>query len=837
MHERFFGTFFRSRRLMGMTTPATEPLFATTTEPAADGRTSINTYLWFVDRDGYRVVFCRHEPIYRVGLDDVRHLRQVAVALRQSELATQQEIARAFACSVAALRRWERRFQQHGLDGLDNQHSSGRPRRITASQETCLRRWVAADLSITDMARRLGVSTTTVDRALHRLGLHRPKSKPPVLPGIEPGQAPAAADPARDTAATPARPHAGVAADVLPEGTPTDATTAAAAAAGTAERTRPPAAAAVPATPASAPVPAAADTPGSAVPLPAGFTIDHDPRDRSGDRLLARQGLLADAVPLFADADALPRAGVWLALPLLVRHGTLTIFQKIYGSLAPAFYGLRTLVVTLFVCALLRIKRPENLKEYAPGDLGQLVGLDRMPEVKTLRRKLSQLAQHRHGVALMQALAEQRLAEQGAAIAFLYLDGHVREYHGKEPLTKAKKAQRQVATPAATDVWVNDGQGVPLLVVTLPMNEHLTLVLEPIVAEVQTLMGPLRRFTVLFDRGGFSAKLFRRLLALGVDLITYRRGKRRKVPRRCFQEQHVDVDGRRWSYCVYDQARVRVGRLRAARKHPRPDAGPEYLWMRQITVLRDDGRQTVIVTNRTDLTAAAVAYHLFQRWRQENYFKYMEAEYALDALIEYAAEELPAAADRPNPRRAQLNKQLRQARAEVARLQAELGEQVEANAEQQRSTVRGFKIAHAELRRQLQAAEQRVERLRRRRQKEPKRIPASDRKQLPKEKKLVVDALKMVAYQVETELLGLLHGEYARVEDEGRTFLQAVFQSRAEVKVMPGVLQVTIAAQSAPHRTQALAQLCVKLNAQTTCYPGSDLRLQFAVQPHEPLIS
>ena len=85
----------------------------------------------------------------------------------------------------------------------------------------------------------------------------------------------------------------------------------------------------------------------------------------------------------------------------------------------------------------------------------------------------------------------------------------VTEYHGKEPLTKTKKAQRQVATPAATDVWVNDGQGVPLLVVTLPMNEHLTLVLEPIVAEVQTLMGPQRRFTVLFDRGGFSAKLFR----------------------------------------------------------------------------------------------------------------------------------------------------------------------------------------------------------------------------------------------------------------------------------------------------------------------------------------
>jgi hypothetical protein len=493
-------------------------------------------------------------------------------------------------------------------------------------------------------------------------------------------------------------------------------------------------------------------------------------------------------------------------------------------------------VVTLFLCALLRIKRPENLKEYAPAELGQLVGLDRLPEVKTLRRKLSQLAGQRHGVALMQALAEQRLAEQGAALAFWYVDGHVREYHGKVPLTKAKKPQRQVATPAATDVWVNDGHGVPLLVVTLPMNEQLTQVLEPIVAEIQTLMGPERRFTVLFDRGGFSAKLFKRLLALGVDIITYRRGKRRKVPRRCFAEQHVDREGQRSTYQVYDQARVRVGRLRAARKHPQPGAGPEYLWLRQITVLRDDGRQTTLLTNRTDWAAAAVAYHLFQRWRQENYFKYMEAEYALDALVEYAAEELPAEADRPNPRRARLTKQLQQARAEVTRLQSELGAQVEANTEQQRASVRGFKIAHAELRHRLHLAEQRVERLRRRRQKEPKRISASDRQQLPKEKKLVVDAFKMVAYQVETELLGLLEGEYARTADEGRTFLQAVFQSSAAVQVLPGVLQVTIAAQSSPHRTAALGQLCAKLNAQTTCYPGSDLRLQFAVQPHEPLI-
>ena len=92
---------------------------------------------------------------------------------------------------------------------------------------------------------------------------------------------------------------------------------------------------------------------------------------------------------LFGDREELPRAGVLLALPMLLTHGGLDVFSRIFGSIGPAFYGLRTIVTTLFFLALLRIKRPENLKEHAPAALGQLLGLDRIAEVKTLRRKLT----------------------------------------------------------------------------------------------------------------------------------------------------------------------------------------------------------------------------------------------------------------------------------------------------------------------------------------------------------------------------------------------------------------------------------------------------------------
>src|SRR6266513_2784695 len=180
-------------------------------------------------------------------------------------------------------------------------------------------------------------------------------------------------------------------------------------------------------------------------------SLDADPLDRSMDRLLAAMGLLDDALPLFAATRSLPRAGVLLAIPTLVASGLLSTAEKIYGRLGPAFYGLRTTLVAYVLLALLRIPRPEALKEYPPGELGRIVGLDRMPEVKTLRRKLSQLAARKGSQALGQEIAQRRIREHGHVFGFLYVDGHVRAYHGKHTIPKAYITRARLAAPATTD--------------------------------------------------------------------------------------------------------------------------------------------------------------------------------------------------------------------------------------------------------------------------------------------------------------------------------------------------------------------------------------------------
>jgi len=545
---------------------------------------------------------------------------------------------------------------------------------------------------------------------------------------------------------------------------------------------------------------------------------DTDPNDRSADRLLARLGLLEDAPPLFGSVAAVPRAGVLLALPVLIASGVFECAQKIYGSLGPAFYGLRTSLLTLLLMALWRIKRPENLKEYSPQSLGRVLGLDRAPEVKTLRRKLASLAAIGRGAQFGDALAKQRVALRGKAMGFLYVDGHVRVYHGQHALPKAHVARMRISMPATSDYWVNDSSGDPLFVVTAAANAGLVKMLPGILDQVRGLVGK-RRVTVVFDRGGFSPKLFQQIIAAGFDLLTYRKGRYPRIPPSRFAPHTARCGGRKVCYVLADQeVRLLKGKLR----------------LRQVTRRMENGHETPILTSRRDLGPVQVAYRMFDRWRQENFFKYLREEYALDALAEYATVPDDPTREVPNPAWVALEAQLRQAWARLVRLQSEYGLEALSNLEQKRRTMRGFKIAYGKLGEKIWTAWQRVQQLEKRRAALPRRVPVQDATDKPvvklaPERKHLTNLIKMVAYQAESDLR-LVAPHYRRVDDEGRTLIQAALAGAADLKVTKRELRVTLAPQSSPHRTRAIAALCKELNRRKTLFPGSSLRLNYAIQ-------
>src|SRR5467141_2557374 len=369
--------------------------------------------------------------------------------------------------------------------------------------------------------------------------------------------------------------------------------------------------------------------------------------------------------------------------------------EKIYGSLRPSFYGLRTTLVAYVLLALLRIPRPEALKEYPPGELGRIVGLDRMPEVKTLRRKLARLAASKGSFQLGQEIARQRIAERGKVLGFLYVDGHVRAYHGKHTIPKAYVTRARLAAPATTDYWVNDKRGDPLFVVTAEANAAITRMLPIVLREVRQLLGSKRRATVVFDRGGWSPKLFRELLALGFDILTYRKGRTRKIAEARFTQHKAKLDGRRVHYLLHEQpVRFLKGKLR----------------LRQITRLIQGGHQTPIVTSRWDLRAIVLAYRMFERWRQENFFKYVREEFLVDALADYEIEPDDPNRSVPNPARKAIEKELRRMRTQLGKLRASYAA-ITLDARPRRLPRTEAKKAKEKLRTEIAQAKARLEKL------------------------------------------------------------------------------------------------------------------------------
>jgi transposase len=757
-------------------TIATDDLFPDVRNP--HGTLVINERCVLRTQDGHCVLLVAGIILAQYEATDRMAEALAMVSLVEQGWADQSEVARAFHCATRTVRRHQRRFEDQGLAGLGQGRGYPRGRaRLAHSRLQLIQRLKAKGYGQREIARRIGVSENAVRKLLRRLGW---KTAPPdqteLLFCAEGGAHPKVSGLVM----------AGVASSAVPPA-----------------QSAPPKGSALSATPQGS----------------ASLSQDIDPMDRRTDRLWARLGLLEDAPPLFGCATAVPRAGVLLAVPVLVASGVFDSAQKIYGSLGPAFYGLRTSLLTLLLMALWRIKRPEGLKEYSPQDLGRVLGLDRAPEVKTLRRKLAQLAAAGRAAQFGQALAQQRVTLRGEALGFLYTDGHVRVYHGKYALPKAHVARMRISLPATSDYWVNDSAGDPLFVITAEANAGLVKMLPGILAQIRVLVGQ-RPVTVVFDRGGYSPKLFQQILRAGFDLLTYRKGRYPHIPRKRFRTCHTRREGRTISYVLADQeVRLLQGKLR----------------LRQITRLMDNGHQTPILTSRRDLPAAQVAYRMFDRWRQENFFKYLREEYALDALVEYATVPDDPTREVPNPAWAAVDAQLRQAYAQLDRLQAEYGLEALTNLEQQRRTMRGFKTAQGKLGRKIWSAWQRIEQLEKRRAATPRRVPVQSVVDQPvvklaPERKHLTNLIKMLAYQAESDLLRCVAPHYRRAGQEGRTLLQSALASAADLQVTETELRVILAPQSSPHRTRAIAALCEQLNETQTLFPGSRLRLHYAIR-------
>jgi len=537
---------------------------------------------------------------------------------------------------------------------------------------------------------------------------------------------------------------------------------------------------------------------------------------RDAERVLASIGNILEATPYFNASEGVRHAGVLLALPALAMVGLLEAGTKAYGAIHKGFYGLQSVLLTLSFMALLRIKTPEQLKGCNPGELGIVLGLDRAPEVKTLRKKLNEMGLRNKAGEFISFLSNRWAHQDKDVIGFAYIDGHVRPYNGRKyKLPKTHVARRRLCMSATTDFWINDARCEPLFFVTAQANDSLLSMLEKeVIPELKKLAGKGNRVTLIFDREGWSPKSFEKWSKADIDVITYRKGKYDPWPEDCFIEIESHLRGRSVKYLLGERS-IKINK---------------DFWLREVRRLCDNGHQTSIITTRQDINCEQVARRMFFRWNQENFFRYMREEYGLDHLVTNDVE--PADVERlvPNPERKEKRKLIKDLKQELERLIKDYGHKAFQNDERHLPTNPDYKKKRLKLKKQIKQSETDLKQI-------PDRIAVKqllakhEIVRLETERKMFTDGIKMICYRAETWLFNLIASFFSRNNDEGRAFLKSVFQQPADI--IPdreqSIMNVKFHTMSTPRANRALKQLCDVMNYESYVYPGTGITLVFEV--------
>jgi hypothetical protein len=328
----------------------------------------------------------------------------------------------------------------------------------------------------------------------------------------------------------------------------------------------------------------------------------------------------------------------------------------------------------------------------------------------------------------------------------------------------------------------------------------------------------LHRFTVVFDREGYSPDFMQQCRQKHVACLTY--------------HKHPGPD---WSVEEFLEYTVSVGQaaptaMKLAERGVKLSNG---LWVREVRKLSESGHQTSVLATdyRSDVTAIAAA--MFGRWTQENFFRYMRQQFSLDRLIDYQTEPLAETTTVVNPDWRKLDAQVR---AKVGLLQRKLSVfgRLQLLGDIEPSRVERFEHDKAKLLQHIHELEAEVDELKRQRKAAPHHITVA---QLPEDQRFsrlntkskdFIDTIKMIAYRAETAMALVLREHMSRLDD-ARTLLREIYTTEADLipDLSAGTLTVRIHHMANRAADTAVEHLCDELNATMTIFPGTNLRLDY----------
>ncbi len=556
---------------------------------------------------------------------------------------------------------------------------------------------------------------------------------------------------------------------------------------------------------------------------------------RAVERVLASLGKLSEAPSRFKANLDVAYGGVLWALPALLSNGLLR-HTKSHFNLPNGFYSAVHIFLLLAYMALSRIRTNEQLRYSPAGEMGILLGLDRIPEVRTFRGKIKHLSQTGQVKKWAAALSKEWMEVEPEAAGTLYVDGHVRVYHGSQTKLPMRYVSREkLCLRGMSDYWVNDQQGRPFFVISTPFTAGLLEMLrdeivpqllkevphQPTAQDLET--DPyLHRFTLVFDREGYSPVFFKEMWKEHrIACVTYHKYPKGDWPEKEFEEQ------------TGHGPHGEEIRMKIAERGSYLGDKTKGLWVREVRKLSQSGHQTSVLSTEYKAESCALGIRMFARWCQENFFRYMMQHFNMDALMCYDIERTDETKRVVKPAYRKIETQIKSMGGKLGRKLREFAERT-LSAAPLPEEIEQYERQKGELIEQIDLLKKDITGLKETRQKTIKHIllsdlPETDRFfQLASARKQFVDTIKMIAYRSETAMAAVLRESLVR-SDDARSLLRDIYTTEADLlpNEEEGTLTVRLHHLTNRLSDQAARDLAKHLNNTDTIYPGTNLRLRY----------
>ncbi len=536
----------------------------------------------------------------------------------------------------------------------------------------------------------------------------------------------------------------------------------------------------------------------------------------------------------FSNQTDLQHAGVLISIPALLTQGLLRYENEF--ALENVYYPTSSVFLSLAILSLLRIKTLSGAGSLPSGELGRTIGLDRIPEVKTLRTRIAWFCKNTDIDKWRFNLSRDWMADSPELSAVLYLDGHIKLYYGKETAPPKRFVSRmRLCLSGTTDYWVNDAIGQPFFVINKTISSGLISAINEDLLDKfdrdvsnqpdQEELSKDRfksRYMLVFDREGYSPDFFYDLWQKRVSIATYKKHVTDKWDDAEFAEYTGKLPFGNEKSIELAERGVLLQNKGSKKK----------IWAREIRKKSKSGHQTSIITTNFTLSIIMIGLYMFARWSQENFFKYMMQEFGIDTLVSYLKEKISDTSVLVNPQYRTLENLRKKLTSKLNMVKTKFSSLILADTPIEKKEMEKYLLKKEALKTEIEERETEIEQVKEQKKLVPRKIKYSELPEIDKfdnvinERKHFLDTIKIIAYRAETALSNIIKQDMSH-EDESRLLLKQIYKTDANIKVDQENKRLVVEIHRLAYwkDDKILEKLCHAMNETQMQFPDTELTL------------